>query len=96
MLQQQQDAQNNTTNSNAGELMDDDKPIILKPQSRTKTAMLPPVLSKIVDKDPMQSLSFTEEAIIASCKSGKLYMRMKGLLPLSISTSPFSPHMKKM
>ena len=49
----------------------EEKPLVLMPQSRINTAMLPPVLSKIVDTDPMQSLTFTEDVIILSSKSGE-------------------------
>lgn len=37
---------------------------------RASTAMLPPVLSKVVDADPLAWLEFTEDAIMTSCKSG--------------------------
>lgn len=37
---------------------------------RASTAMLPPVLSKVVDADPLAWLEFTENAIMTSCKSG--------------------------
>lgn len=33
--------------------------------------MLPPVMSKIIDTDPLCWLEFTEDSIITSCKSGK-------------------------
>lgn len=39
-------------------------------EPRASTAMLPPVLTKVVDADPLAWLEFTEEAIMTSCKSG--------------------------
>lgn len=41
-------------------------------EPRASTAMLPPVLTKVVDADPLSWLEFTEEAIMTSCKSGML------------------------
>jgi hypothetical protein len=38
---------------------------------RSRTAILPPVLTKQADKDPLCWLAFTEDAIIVSCKSGE-------------------------
>ena len=40
-------------------------------EPRANTAILPPVLTKVVDADPLCWLEFTEEAIVTSCKSGK-------------------------
>ena len=40
-------------------------------EPRATTAMLPPVMSKVVDPDPLCWLDFTEESIFTSCKSGK-------------------------
>lgn len=40
-------------------------------EPRSTTAMLPPVCSKIVDKDPVTGLAFTENAIYTSSKMGK-------------------------
>ncbi|KAK4219986.1 WD40 repeat-like protein [Rhypophila decipiens] len=39
-------------------------------ESRSRIAMLPPVLSKIIDSDPLCWLEFTENAILTSCKIG--------------------------
>ncbi|EPE10384.1 catabolite repression protein crec [Ophiostoma piceae UAMH 11346] len=39
-------------------------------EPRATTAMLPPVCSKIVDKDPLSWLGFTETSIITSSKTG--------------------------
>lgn len=41
-------------------------------EPRASTAMLPPVLTKVVDADPLAWLEFTEEAIMTSCKSGHI------------------------
>lgn len=40
--------------------------------SRASTPILPPVLSKIADPDPLCWLEFTQDAIITSCKSGHI------------------------
>jgi hypothetical protein len=40
-------------------------------EPRATTAMLPPVMSKVVDPDPLCWLEFTEDSIFTSCKSGK-------------------------
>lgn len=39
-------------------------------EPRASTAILPPVLTKVVDADPLCWLTFTQEAIMTSCKSG--------------------------
>ncbi|KAK4166502.1 putative catabolite repression protein creC [Cladorrhinum sp. PSN259] len=39
-------------------------------EPRATVAMLPPVLSRTVDADPLCWLEFTEDAILTSCKSG--------------------------
>ncbi|KAK2074650.1 hypothetical protein P8C59_008842 [Phyllachora maydis] len=41
-------------------------------EPRARTAMLPAVLSKIIDPDPLAWLDFTEDAIITSCNSGHI------------------------
>ncbi|KAL2106595.1 hypothetical protein VUR80DRAFT_6526 [Thermomyces stellatus] len=41
-------------------------------EPRSRTAMLPPVLSKVVDSHPLSWLEFTEESIITSCKTGHI------------------------
>ncbi|KAI0133563.1 WD domain-containing protein [Xylariales sp. AK1849] len=41
-------------------------------EPRSRTAILPPVLTKQADKDPLCWLEFTEDAIMTSCKSGHL------------------------
>ena len=41
-------------------------------ESRTRTAELPPVMSKVVDPDPLSWLGFQEDCIITSCVSGTL------------------------
>ncbi|PBP17887.1 catabolite repression protein-like protein creC [Diplocarpon rosae] len=41
-------------------------------EPRANTAMLPPVMSKIVDPDPLCWLEFTEDSIITSCNSGHI------------------------
>ncbi|KAJ9133084.1 WD40 repeat-like protein [Pleurostoma richardsiae] len=39
---------------------------------RSGVAILPPVLTKVVDADPLCWLGFTEESIMTSCKSGHI------------------------
>ncbi|KAK0709775.1 WD40-repeat-containing domain protein [Lasiosphaeria miniovina] len=41
-------------------------------EPRSRTAMLPPVLSKTIDEDPLCWIDFTQAAILTSCKSGHL------------------------
>ncbi|KAI9743000.1 MAG: hypothetical protein M1818_003295 [Claussenomyces sp. TS43310] len=41
-------------------------------EPKARTAILPPVLSKSVDADPLCWLAFTEEAILTSCKTGHI------------------------
>lgn len=40
-------------------------------EPRSRTAILPPVLTKLADKHPLSWIDFTEEAIVTSCKTGK-------------------------
>lgn len=40
-------------------------------EPRSRIPILPPVLMKKADKDPLSWLQFTEDAILTSCKSGK-------------------------
>lgn len=41
-------------------------------EPRARVAILPPVLTKAVDADPLCWLEFTEDSIMTSCKSGTL------------------------
>jgi hypothetical protein len=41
-------------------------------EPRATTAMLPPVMSKVIDVDPLCWLEFTEDAILTSCKNGHI------------------------
>lgn len=41
-------------------------------EPRSRTAMLPPVLSKSIDSDPLCWLEFTKDSILTSCKSGHM------------------------
>jgi catabolite repression protein CreC len=43
-------------------------------EPRGRVPILPPVLTKKADKDPLCWLTFTEDAIMTSCKSGE-YLR---------------------
>ncbi|OTA98642.1 hypothetical protein M426DRAFT_17203 [Hypoxylon sp. CI-4A] len=41
-------------------------------EPRSRTAILPPVLTKVADKHPLSWIEFTEDAIITSCKTGHI------------------------
>ncbi|KAI1183616.1 WD40-repeat-containing domain protein [Nemania serpens] len=41
-------------------------------EPRSNVPILPPVLSKIADKDPLSWITFTEESIMTSCKIGHI------------------------
>ncbi|KFY30852.1 hypothetical protein V493_01621 [Pseudogymnoascus sp. VKM F-4281 (FW-2241)] len=41
-------------------------------EPKSRVAILPPVLSKSIDADPLCWLTFTEESIITSCKTGHI------------------------
>ncbi|XMA16938.1 hypothetical protein WAI453_009729 [Rhynchosporium graminicola] len=74
---QRAETQNTTTTrlrSNSGlSASDEEEHLIEHPvEPRANTAMLPPVMSKIVDPDPLCWLEFTEDSIITSCKSGHI------------------------
>ncbi|KAK4201111.1 WD40-repeat-containing domain protein [Triangularia verruculosa] len=55
-----------------------------KVEPRATTAVLPPVLSKTIDEDPLCWLEFTQDAIITSCKMGhvRTWSRPSELTPL--------------
>ena len=46
-------------------------------ESRTRTAELPPVMSKVVDADPLSWLGFQEDCIITACVSGIFHCLLK-------------------
>lgn len=54
-------------------------------EPRASTAMLPPVLTKIVDAGPLAWLEFTEEAIMTSSKSGMFGSLLFWVLPRVIT-----------
>ncbi|KAI3324121.1 catabolite repression protein creC [Xylariaceae sp. AK1471] len=41
-------------------------------EPRSNVAILPPVLTKVADKDPLSWITFTEDAIMTSCKTGHI------------------------
>ncbi|KAI2617772.1 WD40 repeat-like protein [Hypoxylon sp. NC1633] len=41
-------------------------------EPRSRTAILPPVLTKVADKHPLSWIEFTEDAIITGCKTGHI------------------------
>ncbi|KAF4634430.1 hypothetical protein G7Y89_g3675 [Cudoniella acicularis] len=74
---QRQETQNTTASrlrSNSAVSADgEDEHTIEHPvQPRATTAMLPPVMSKVIDPDPLCWLEFTQESVITSCKSGHI------------------------
>jgi hypothetical protein len=42
--------------------------------TKARTATLPPIMSKIVDKHPLSWLEFQENCIITSCENGELFL----------------------
>lgn len=40
-------------------------------EPRARTAILPPVGTKVADKDPLCWLAFTADAVLTSCKNGE-------------------------
>ena len=54
-------------------------------EPRSRVAILPPVLTKAVDADPLCWLEFTEDSIMTSCKSGALRDPIRP--PLSLCSS---------
>jgi len=57
--------------------MDDDEMIEHEVESRTVTAELPPVMSKVVDEHSLSWLGFEEDCIITGCVEGhvRLWIR---------------------
>ena len=52
---------------------DDEDDLIEHPvESRTRTAELPPVMSKIIDDDPLSWIGFDEDSIITACTEGHI------------------------
>ncbi|KIN01228.1 hypothetical protein OIDMADRAFT_145325 [Oidiodendron maius Zn] len=60
------------SNSSISADCEDDHTIEHPVEPRATTAMLPPVMSKVIDPDPLCWLRFTEDTIITSCKSGHI------------------------
>ncbi|KAH8684747.1 catabolite repression protein-like protein creC [Tricladium varicosporioides] len=74
---QRQETQNTTSsrlrsNSAVSAEVDDEHIIDHPVVPRASTAMLPPVMSKVIDVDPLCWVEFTSESIITSCKSGHI------------------------
>jgi hypothetical protein len=63
-------ARNNSVVSNMSGTEEGKATIRHPVEPRSRTAILPPVLSKSIDPDPLCWLTFTQEAIITSCKNG--------------------------
>ncbi|KAL2018273.1 hypothetical protein VTK56DRAFT_1027 [Thermocarpiscus australiensis] len=55
-----------------GEVEKEDRVYPHPVEPRAATAILPPVLSKTVDEDPLCWLDFTPDAILTSCKNGHI------------------------
>ncbi|KAI1079927.1 WD40-repeat-containing domain protein [Whalleya microplaca] len=51
---------------------EEDKVISHPVEPRSRTAILPPVLTKVADKDPLCWIEFTEDAIMTACKTGHI------------------------
>ncbi|RYP53152.1 hypothetical protein DL768_001826 [Monosporascus sp. mg162] len=47
-------------------------PIIHPVQSRARTAIIPPVLTKLADKDPLNWVTFTHDSIMTSSNKGRI------------------------
>ncbi|KAI6709824.1 hypothetical protein JHW43_007634 [Diplocarpon mali] len=60
------------SNSSLSAESEDEHSIEHAVEPRANTAMLPPVMSKIVDPDPLCWLEFTEDSVLTSCKSGHI------------------------
>ncbi|KAI9869243.1 MAG: hypothetical protein M1813_000031 [Trichoglossum hirsutum] len=61
------------SNSNVTSASGEDEPMINHPvESRARTAVLPPVMSKTVDPDPLCWLEFREDSIIISSTEGRI------------------------
>ncbi|CAG8958999.1 hypothetical protein HYFRA_00012158 [Hymenoscyphus fraxineus] len=60
------------SNSSLSVDREDDNTIEHPVEPRATTAMLPPVMSKVIDPDPLCWLEFTQDSIITSCKSGHI------------------------
>ncbi|KAK3381401.1 WD40-repeat-containing domain protein [Podospora didyma] len=58
--------------ADSGESADKEKILPHPVEPRSRTAMLPPVLSKTIDEDPLCWIDFTQDAILTSCKSGHI------------------------
>jgi hypothetical protein len=44
-------------------------------EPRSNVAILPPVLTKVADKDPLSWITFTEDSIVTSCKTGEFVLQ---------------------
>ncbi|KAL1859517.1 hypothetical protein VTK73DRAFT_7580 [Phialemonium thermophilum] len=60
-------------------------------EPRSRTAMLPPVLSKIVDADPLSWLDFTQDSIITACKTGHVRTWNRPSESTELQSRPKSP-----
>jgi len=58
--------------ANIEEEEEDENSIDHPVEPRSRTAILPPVMTKVADKDPMSWLAFTEDSIMTSCIKGHI------------------------
>ena len=64
---------------------DDDELLEHLVESRTRTAELPPVMSKVVDDDPLSWVGFNEDSIITACTNGHIRTWVSTLLSILFS-----------
>ena len=56
--------------SSVANSVEDEEVIEHAVESRTRTAELPPIMSRIIDEDPLTWIGFDEDSIITACKAG--------------------------
>ena len=59
-----------STSNLSNEGADDDELIEHEVESRTVTATLPPVMSKVIDEHPLSWVGFEEECVVTACGEG--------------------------
>lgn len=65
---------------------DEEESIELPVEPRGRVPSIPPVLTKKADKDPLCWLTFTEDAILTSCKSGKWFFQQPTVIAVLVLT----------
>lgn len=59
-----------STSNLSNEGADEDELIEHEVESRTVTATLPPVMSKVIDEHPLSWVGFEEECVVTACGEG--------------------------